>query len=185
MGLVQGYNPVTLREVVDPERCRQRLEEIDQQRSLPALLERVWLRKVLGELTEALALSEESVRLARMGGTRKDLLRARVIHAGVLQEMGEHDRAAQELSACIDEAEGKGWTNLAAFAFEHQGRNFYDAGEFAPARESFKRSLFLRHEAGADDRRIETALRAIDAAERRAAGVIADESADDSVGSPV
>ncbi|QTV80090.1 hypothetical protein [Microbacterium sp. NIBRBAC000506063] len=167
MNFIKGYDPETLREVVDPSQCRERLEEIEEQRSLPALLERVWLLKMLDRLEEARALSEESVRVARMAGTRKDLLRARVLHATVLQHQGAHEAAAQELDACATEAEGKGWANLAAFACQHQGRNLYDAGDFEAAREAFKRSLFLRHGAGAEDRRIETALLAIDAAERR------------------
>ena len=85
MSYIQGYDPHTLREIVDVSQCRERLGELGDQRSLPALLERVWLLKVTGEFDEALAVSEQSVRVARMGGPRKDLLRARVLHATVLQ----------------------------------------------------------------------------------------------------
>ncbi len=167
MSYIQGYDPDTLRERVDTVACTQRLEEIESQRSLPALLERVWLLKVQDRLDEALRLSEEAVRVARMAGTRKDVLRSRVLHASVLQWRGAHAAAEQELATCIDEAEGQGWLGIAAFAHQHRGKNSYDAGDFENARESFKRSLFLRRELGADDRDLETALLAIEAVERR------------------
>lgn len=167
MSFIRGYDRENLRELVDADECAARLDEIEGQRSLPALLERVWLLKVLGNLDEALTLAETAVRQARMAGTRKDLLRARVLHATVLQFRGAHAAAEQELAACAEEAEGQGWITVAAFAHQHHGKNAYDVGDYDAARESFKRSLFLRREAGAEDRELEIALLAIDAAERR------------------
>ncbi|WP_309127586.1 hypothetical protein [Microbacterium sp.] len=167
MNLIQGYDPDTLREVVDQRECAERLSEIEQQRSLPVLLERVWLLKVLDRLDEALELAEETVRQARMAGTRKDLLRARVLHATVLQRRGARAAAAQELATCASEAEGQGWAGIAAFAHQHHGKNAYEGGDYEQARESFKRSLFLRREAGAGDDDLEVSLLAIEAAERR------------------
>ena len=169
MNLIQGYDPDTLRELVDQRECMMRLAEIENQRSLPVLLERVWLLKVLDRLDDALELAEETVRQARMAGTRKDLLRARVLHATVLQNRGAHAAAAQELATCAHEAEGQGWAGIAAFAYQHHGKNAYEAGDFDEARDSFKQSLFLRRSAGADDSDLEKALRAIEAAERRSA----------------
>ena len=167
MNLIQGYDPDTLRELVDPRECLTRLAEIENQRSLPVLLERVWLLKVLDRLDEALELADETVRQARMAGTRKDLLRARVLHATVLQNRGAHAAAAQELATCASEAEGQGWAGIAAFAHQHHGKNAYEARDFEQARESFKRSLFLRRETGAEDRDLETVLLAIETVERR------------------
>lgn len=167
MSFIRGYDRETLREIVDHDECATRLAEIENQRSLPALLERVWLLKVLDRLDEALVLADETVRQARMAGTRKDVLRARVLHATVLQHRGAHAAAEQELAACVDEAEGNRWLSIAAFANQHRGKNAYDAGDFETARDSFKQSLFLRREAGADDRDLETVLLAIEAAERR------------------
>ncbi|UJP08957.1 hypothetical protein L2X99_10760 [Microbacterium sp. KUDC0406] len=167
MSLIQGYDPDTLRELVNQRECELRLDEIESQRSLPALMERVWLLKVTGRLDDALPLSEEAVRQARMAGTRKDLLRARVLHATILQYLGKHTAAEQELAHVASEAEGQGWAQVAAFAHQHHGKNAYDAGDYEQARESFKRSLFLRREAGAEDRDLETALLAIEASERR------------------
>lgn len=170
MGYIRGYDSETLREQVDQVECAQRLAEIEEQRSLPALLERVWLLKVLERLDEALALSDESVRVARMAGTRKDVLRSRVLHATILQNRGAHAAADQELATCATEAEGQGWAGIAAFAYQHQGRNAFECGDFELARESFKQALFLRREAGAPDAELETVLLAIEASERRRSG---------------
>lgn len=170
MSYIQGYDPQTLREIVDVAACRARLDELGDQRSLPALLERVWLLKVTGDLDEALAVSEESVRVARMGGPRKDLLRARMLHASVLQFRGAYAAAVQELTTCTEEAEGQGWSAIAAFGLQHRGKVFYDMGDFVNARADFKRTLFLRQEAGAPEDQLESTLLAIDAAERRRSG---------------
>ncbi|MEV4736082.1 MULTISPECIES: hypothetical protein [unclassified Microbacterium] len=167
MSVIRGYDQDSLRELVDLEECAARLAEIESQRSLPALLERVFLLKVLNRLDEALALADDTVRQARMAGTRKDVIRARVLHATVLQNRGAYAAAEQELATCASEAEGQRWVSIAAFAHHHHGRNAYEAGDYDTARESFKQSLFLRREAGADDRELETVLLAIEAAERR------------------
>lgn len=167
MSYINGYDPDTLREIVDPRQCKDRLDEIGEQRSLPALLERVWLLKVLGRLEDALVLSEQSVRVARMAGTRKDLLRARILHASVLQFRAAYAAAEQELTACAYEAEGKDWYAIAAFAYQHRGKVHFDAGDFVSARADFKRALFLRQESGASDDQLESSLLAIDAADRR------------------
>ena len=65
MSFIQGYDPETLREQVDPRRVRGAARGDRAQRSLPALLERVWLLKVLGRLDDALSLADESVRVRR------------------------------------------------------------------------------------------------------------------------
>ena len=135
--------------------CKDRLDEIGEQRSLPALLERVWLLKVLGRLEDALVLSEQSVRVARMAGTRKDLLRARILHASVLQVRGAFAAAEQELTIVRRRGRGSGLGAIAAFAYQHRGKVHYDAGDFVSARADFKRALFLRQESGAPDDQLE------------------------------
>lgn len=166
MSYIKGYDPDTLREIVDVRECRDRLEEISEQRSLPALLERVWLLKVLGRLEDSLVLSEQSVRVARMAGTRKDLARARILHASVQQFRGAHAAAEQELTTCAEEAIGQGWTGIAAFAYQHRGKNSFDAGDYEKARLDLKRSLELRRDAGVPDAELEPTLVAIDAVEK-------------------
>lgn len=169
MSYIRGYDPETLREQVDARQCKERLDEIGEQRSLPALLERVWLLKVLDRLEDALVISEQSVRVARMAGTRKDLLRARILHATVLQARGAYGAAEQELTTCAQEAEGQGWAGIAAFAYQHRGKVHYDEGDYESARKDFKRALFLRQESGTSDDKLESTLLAIDAADRRRA----------------
>jgi tetratricopeptide (TPR) repeat protein len=166
---ISGYDPDTLREKVNASQCKERLEEIGDQRSLPALLERVWLLKVLDRADEALVISEQSVRVARMAGTRKDLLRARILHATVLQARGAYSAAEQELTTCAQEADGQGWAGIGAFAYQHRGKVNYDAGDFESARKDFKRALFLLQESGATEDQLESTLLAIDAADRRRA----------------
>lgn len=173
MSFIHGYDPDTLREQINPRQCKERLEEIGEQRSLPALLERVWLLKVLDRLDDALVLSEQSVRLARMAGTRKDLLRARILHASVQQFRGAFSAAEHELTTCAEEAEGQGWSAIAAFAYQHRGKVYYDLEDFDAARKDFKRALFLRQEAGAPDDQLESTLLAVDAADRRRAQAVA------------
>ncbi|MFT4215003.1 MAG: hypothetical protein QM622_09545 [Microbacterium sp.] len=173
MSYIKGYDPHTLREIVDVQECRERLDELGDQRSLAALLERVWLLKVLDKLDDALVVSEESVRVARMGGTRKDLLRARILHACVLQFRGAYAAAVQEITTCAEEADGQGWAALAAFAYQHRGKVFYDTADYANARADFKRALFLRQEAGAPEAQLESSITAIEAAERRRSAAVA------------
>jgi hypothetical protein len=114
-------------------------------------------------------LSEQAVRVARMAGTRKDLMRARILHASVQQNRGAYAAAEQELTFCADEAEGQGWAGIAAFAYQHRGRVRFDAGELDGARHDFKRALFLRQESGAPDEQLESTLLAIDVVDRRRA----------------
>ncbi len=104
-----------------------------------------------------------------MAGTRKDLMRARILHASVQQARGAYAAAEQELTMCADEAEGQGWVGIAAFAYQHRGKVHYDAADFDAARRDFKRALFLRQESGAPDDQLESTLMAIDAVDRRRA----------------
>ena len=167
MGLIIGYDPETLREQVDLAACQQRLDELGAQRSLPALLERVWLLKVLGNPEQALDVSEQSIRLARMAGTRRELLRARMLRATVRHAHGDSVGAIAELTACAEEAEGQGWLQMAAFAYQHRGKVHFDLAEFEEARTDFKRALFLRQKMGLPDDQLESTLLAIDTADRR------------------
>lgn len=167
MSYIRGYHQETLREIVDLGECRERLAEIGTQRSLPALMERVWLLKVTGEYDDALTVADQAVRTARMAGTRKDLLRARILHATILQERGQLAAADQELTTCAEEAEGQGWAGIAAFAYQHRGKVRLDDDDLDGARADFKRTLFLRQQAGAPEEQLESVILAIDIVERK------------------
>lgn len=162
MGIIRGHDPKTLRELIDPAECEARLEELGAQRSLPALLERTWLLKVLGNFDEALAVSEQSVRTARMAGTRRDLIRARTLHASVVHSIGDYASAELELSMCVEEAAGHEWPSIAAFAAQHLGRVHFDNENFHDARAAFKQALFYRQQSGASDDELAATLHAID-----------------------
>jgi len=168
VNFIRYYDPDTLREVVDVSACKERLEDLGVLRSLPAMMERVWLLKVLGDLDQALDLSEEAVRAARMAGTRKDLLRARILHSSVLHYLGQYDHAVQELTHCAQEAEGQEWWTVAALAQHHLGRVYFDMEEWAEARTALRRTLFFRLTAGTPNDQLESTLLAIETAERRA-----------------
>lgn len=167
MSYIHGYDRDSLREIVDVQHCRERLEELGDQRSLASLMERVWLLKVLDRLDDALPTAELAVRQARIAGTRKDLLRSRILHATVLQFRGAFAAAEQELTACAEEADGQGWSAIAAFAYQHRGKVHYDEGDFDAARADFKCALFLRQQAGASNEQLQSVLLAVDAADRR------------------
>lgn len=167
-----------LREEVDAAACAERLVELGEQRSLPALLEKAWLLRSLGQLDDALEIAEQAVRLARMSGTRRDLIGARMLHATVQQYRGATARAALELATCAAEAEGHGWPRLAALAHQHRGRVWFEARDFDAAKADFKRALFLLRDGGAPDAALEPVLLAIDATdrERSRAGLAAESS---------
>jgi len=167
VGFIQGYDKDTLQEIVDRSAVYDRLVEITGQRSFPSQLEQVWLYKVLGELDDALRIAEHAVRLARMSGTRKDLLHARIMHASVNHLRGAFSRAETELTTCIEEADGQKWPRIAALAHSHRGKVRYDAGDYEGARSDFKRELFLRQEMGADDETLEQTMTFIEAAESK------------------
>lgn len=169
MSYIRGYDPETLREQVDTRECSDRLEELGEQRSLLALLERVWLLKALDRLDESMLLSEQSVRVARMAGTRRDLLRARILHANVSQARGAYDAAIQELNTCANEAEAQGWPDIAGSAYQHAGRAHFAANDLDSAREAFTHALFLRRETGASPTQVESILLAIETVERKGA----------------
>jgi hypothetical protein len=102
-----------------------------------------------------------------MAGTRKDLLRSRVLHATVVQFRGALPAAEQELTTCLEEAEGQNWASIAAFALQHRGKTRYDAGDYEGARADFKRELFLREELGATEDQLRVTKNALEAAEQR------------------
>ena len=109
------------------------------------------------------------MRVARMAGTRKDLLRARILHASVLQVRGAFAAAEQELTMCADEAEGQGWAASPPSPTSTAARCTTTPATSTRARRDFKRALFLRQESGAADDQLESTLLAIDAADRRRA----------------
>lgn len=119
------------------------------------------LLRLLGRLDEAIEVGNEAVRQARFTGDREQLLGARVRRAQVLQYQGKTDEAIVELTGCVDEARGREWTALEAFAIQSRGKVSFDTGDFESALADMTAAVFLREKLGASPTEIQAALTAV------------------------
>ncbi|MEN0085823.1 MAG: hypothetical protein AAGC66_13760 [Leifsonia sp.] len=150
-----------MRERVDLRAADERLEELGSLRSLSALNEKTVLLRLLGRLDDAIEVANEAVRQARFTGDREQLLGARVRRAQVLQYQGKTDEAIVELTGCVDEARGREWTALEAFAIQNRGKVWFDTGDFENALADMTAAVFLREKLGASPAEIQAALTAV------------------------
>ena len=130
-------------------------------RSLSALNEKTVLLRLLGRLDEAIEIGNEAVRQARFTGDREQLLGARIRRAQVLQYQGKTDEAVVELTGCVDEARGREWTALEAFAIQSRGKVYFDTGDYENALSDMTAAVFLREKLGASPAEIQAALTAV------------------------
>lgn len=191
LSIILGYDPSTLRERVDLRAADERLDELGSLRSLSALNEKTVLLRLLGRLDEAYTVANEAVRQARFTGDREQLLGARIRRGQVLQYQGKFDEAIVELTGCVDEARGREWTALEAFAVQNRGKVHFDMAEYESALSDMTAAVFLREKLGASPAEIEGALTAVAVvqrfleAQRAAAGSgEGDSGSGDGVGSP-
>ncbi|MEY9952549.1 hypothetical protein [Leifsonia sp. EB34] len=190
LSIILGYDPSTLRERVDLRAADERLEELGSLRSLSALNEKTVLLRLLGRLDEAYIVANEAVRQARFTGDREQLLGARIRRAQVLQYQGKFDEAIVELNGCVDEARGREWTALEAFAVQNRGKVHFDLAEYESALSDMTAAVFLREKLGASPAEIEGALTAVAVvqrfleAQRAAAGSGASDAGGDGAGAP-
>ena len=119
------------------------------------------LLRLLGRLDEAIVIGNEAVRQARFTGDREQLLGARIRRAQVLQYQGKLDEAIVELTGCVDEARGREWTALEAFAIQNRGKVWFDIGDFENALADMTAAVFLREKLGASPAEIQAALTAV------------------------
>ncbi|WP_410782644.1 hypothetical protein [Leifsonia sp. SIMBA_070] len=119
------------------------------------------LLRLLGRLDEAIEIANEAVRQARFTGDREQLLGARIRHAQVLQYQGKADEAIIELTGCVDEARGREWTGLEAFAIQNRGKVWFDTGDYENALSDMTAAVFLREKLGASPAEIQAALTAV------------------------
>jgi tetratricopeptide (TPR) repeat protein len=101
------------------------------------------------------------VRQARFTGDREQLLAARIRRAQVLQYMGKTDEAIVELTGCVDEARGREWTGLEAFAIQNRGKVYFDVQDYENALADMTAAVFLREKLGASPAEIQAALTAV------------------------
>jgi tetratricopeptide (TPR) repeat protein len=168
LSIILGYDPTTLRERVDLRAAGDRLDELGSLRSLSALNEKTVLLRLVDRLDEAMEVGNEAVRQARFTGDREQLIGARIRRAQVLQYQGKVDEAIVELTSCVDEARGREWTPLEAFAVQTRGKVYFDMQDYENALADMKAAVFLREKLGASPAEIEGALTAVAVVQRLA-----------------
>lgn len=124
------------------------------------------LLRLLGRLDEAIVVGNEAVRQARFTGDREQLLGARIRRAQVLQYQGKLDEAIVELTGCVDEARGRDWSALEAFAVQNRGKCYFDHADYENALSDMTAAVFLREKLGASPAEIEGALTAVAVVQR-------------------
>lgn len=170
MEIISGYDPTTLREVVNLPALDARLAEMGDGRSRAVLNEKVGLLRMAGRLGEALDVANAAVREARFGGDREELLLARLRHAQVQQALGKLDAALIELSGCVLEARSHEWPSSEAFALQHRGKVRFEQGDLAGALRDFRTALTIRVRVKAPEEQIDSSLFSIEATEKHLAG---------------
>lgn len=123
----------TLREPADEAAALARLEQLGTARNTTAVAERAELLRVLGRLDEALAMAEESYRLAFFTGDREFVVSTRLSRARVLHDRGTLARALTEVSACRQSARTEGWGELEATSLYQQASILVDLTRYAEA----------------------------------------------------
>lgn len=168
-GMITGYDPDTLRELVDPAAAQRRLDTLGNGRSTAALGDRAELLRLLGRNDDALIAADQAFRLAHFSGDREQLTAARLRRARVFQSTGELDRALAEMVAVRATAAAEEWAMLEGSAAFCAGTVLFALGRFAEARVSFGAALDIRSGSQAPADEVEFASFALAAATHRAA----------------
>jgi len=142
--IILGIDRETLREKVDLRAAGDRLDDLDNQRSLAAITEKVTLLRVVGRIDDAWTMANEAVRLARFTGDRETLLAARIRRAQVQHHQEKYEVALRELSGCVNEAHAHDWTALEALALQARGRAYFDRGDYRRALVDFEDANAIR-----------------------------------------
>jgi len=159
--MITGYDPQTLRELVDVPAVEARLTALGDSRSTDVLGEKAVLLRLLGRLDEALVTAEQAFRLEHFSGDRERLTRARMRRAQVFQFSGQLERALAEMTAARRTAAGEEWSSTEAFAAQHEGKILFDLGRYTEARESVAHALAVRERIQAPAEQIESSLFAL------------------------
>jgi tetratricopeptide (TPR) repeat protein len=148
------FDPETLREIYsDPSAVRARvqqlraevrdaLDEIDELRARGELV--VFLRG-LGDLDDALDEGRRAVDRADIVGNGAQQHTARLRLAHVQQWRGDFAESNMIFTELLAAA-GQFGPVIEAFTYEHAGKNDYDQGHWADARDHFERALAIRDE---------------------------------------
>lgn len=169
------YDPDTLREVyADPEAVRQRLAALREQiriapdvtAELLARGETVLLLLGLGDLDAALEEGRRAADRAEIAGTPPQQHLARMRLAHVHARRGEFAESNLLFTELLN-ASGQFGPVVGAFTLQDAGKNEFDQGHFADAREHFAKALSIREEFGLPDEQIESSRMAVAAADAR------------------
>ncbi len=144
-----------------------RLDELGTARSTAAIAERAELLRVLGRLDEALAVAEESYRLAYFTGDRERVTEARLRRARVLRDKGSIDRALSEVKACRQTARTEAWGELEASALYQQANMLVESNRLDEARDTVSELIELRMAQHAPPEHLASLNRALEVILRR------------------
>jgi tetratricopeptide (TPR) repeat protein len=168
------FDPETLHEIyADPDAVRTRAEQLrhdirtapDEIAELVARGELVVLLRGIGELDEALNEANAAVDRAEVAGNAAQQHTARVRLAHVHQWRGDFAESNLLFTELLAAAEQFGPV-IEAFTHQHAGKNDYDQGHWADARDHFAAALRIREELELPDDQREASRLALDAAER-------------------
>ena len=161
MSIITGYDPRTLRELVDRDAAVTRLDELGALRSLTAISEKVTLFRLLGDFDNAFDFANQALRHTRFSGSREETLDARIRRAQVQHYQGKLQPALSDLTLCADEAHNHEWAELEATALAARGRVLFELGEFHKAEGDFKDAAALFEKLGSSIDQVEPVLVAI------------------------
>ena len=167
--MITGYNPQTLREIVDERAVQARLVKLGESRSTAALGEKAELLRMLGRLDESLAMAEQAFRLSYFGGDREDLTRARLRRAQVFQHKGQLQHALTEMVASRATSAVEGWESIEALAAHFAGTVLFELGRFDEAKDAFADALTIRVRIDAPASEVESSRFALGVTERAVA----------------
>lgn len=175
---VLTYDPDTLHETyADAGAVRDRIEVLrgeirsapDEIGELAARGELVARLRGLGELDEALDEANAAVDRAEIAGNAAQQHTARLRLAHVHQWRGEFAESNVAFTELLAAAAQFGPV-IEAFTHQHAGKNDYDQGHWADAREHFARALAIRDELELPDAERESSRSSLAAAQRRMLG---------------
>jgi tetratricopeptide (TPR) repeat protein len=167
-------DPETLREIYpDEAAARARIEQLrreirgapDEIGELVARGDLVVLLRGLGELDEALNEANAAADRAEIAGSPAQQHTARVRLAHVHQWRGEFAESNLLFTELLAAATQFGPV-IDAFTHQHAGKNDYDQGHWADARDHFMRALALREELELPEDQIASSRTALAAARR-------------------
>jgi tetratricopeptide (TPR) repeat protein len=168
------FDPETLHETYDdPDAVHARIDQLrtqvriapDDIAELLARGELVGLLRGSGQLDDALVEATRAVDRAEIVGTPAQQHTARVRLAHVHQWRGEFAESNLLFTELLAAAEQFGPV-IEAYTHQHAGKNDYDQGHWADAREHFARALAIRDELELPDDQREASRLALRAAER-------------------